>query len=62
MCIAYLGVLLNQLREVVKETMLGPQEVKLIIFLTVHQVSEKLSTITSHKLGSQLHNIPGGKT
>lgn len=53
-----LGILLNQFGEVVEETVLGSQEVKLIVsLLSVHQVGQKLTPIPGHKLRCQLHHI-----
>ena len=39
--------------------MLWSKEVKLVVALfSVHQVSQKLTAVTSHKLCRQLHNVP----
>lgn len=54
----YLGVLLHQFGEVVEEAVLRPQEVELVVpLLLLHQLGEKLSTVASYKLSSQLHHI-----
>ena len=54
-----LGVLLHQLGEVVEETVLGTQEVEEVVaLLSLHHCCQKLTPVASHKLGSQLYNIP----
>ena len=57
-----LAVLLHKLCEVGEQWMLLAKEVKLIVpLLTDHQFVEELSSIASHKLSSQLYNVPGSK-
>lgn len=57
-CHEYLRVLLNQLREVVKQAVLRAKEVKLIVpLLFLHQLRQELPPIPSHKLRRQLHHI-----
>merc|ERR1719220_929686 len=54
----HLGVLLQQLGEVLEQTVLRSEEVKLEVpLLPVHQVGQELPTISCHKLGGELHHI-----
>ena len=54
----YLCVLLDQFGEVREQAVLWPEEVKLVIPLfSVHQVGQKLPTITGNKLCCQLDDI-----
>nr|CAD7448294.1 unnamed protein product [Timema bartmani] len=58
----YLGVLFQELGEILEQGVLRSQEVKLVVsLLPVHQVGQELSAITRHKLSCQLHNVPGRK-
>lgn len=55
---SYLSVLFNQFGEVVEETMLGPQEIKLVVpLLFLHQLGEELPAIPSHELGCQFDHV-----
>lgn len=54
----HLSVLLNQFGEVVEKAVLWPQKVKLVVPLFfLHELSKKLATIASNKLGSEFDNI-----
>lgn len=56
--ICYLSILFNQFGEVVEETVLRAQEIKLVIpLLFLHQLGEELPAIPSNKLGCQLYHV-----
>ena len=58
----YLCVLFYKFCEVIEEGVLGSQEIKLVVPLfSVHQVCQKLASISGHKLSCQFHYITANK-
>lgn len=56
--IGHLRVLLHKLGEIVEKTVLWAQKVKLVVPLfLLHELSEKLTAVSSHKLGGELDNV-----
>ena len=56
-----LGVLLQQLGEVLEQGVLRPQEVELVVaLLAIHHGREELASVPGHKLSRQLHNVTAG--
>jgi len=54
----YLGVLFHELGEVVEQTVLRSEEVKLVVAcLQLHQLGQELSTVPRDKLRRQLHHV-----
>jgi hypothetical protein len=57
--LAHLCILLQKFGEVLEKRVLRSEEIKLVVALfSVHQVCQKLTSVTGHKLCCQLHYVP----